>query len=88
MAATIKFRIGGEDIQYPFEVEDSNGDVSITKVVSALKMMRQSVDKTLNKYVEEEKHRGVKDRGMIYIYYAAKQRFCFGTSDKSCLRLF
>ena len=63
MAAIIRFRIGGDDIQYPFEVEESNGEVSIAKVASAVKMMRQVVDKTLNKYVEAEKNRGLKQGG-------------------------
>ena len=62
MAATIKFRIA-EDIQYSFEVEESSGNVSITKVTSAVKMMRQMVNKTLNKYVEAEKNRGPKHIG-------------------------
>ena len=63
MAAIIRFRVGGDDIQYPFEVEESNGEVSITKVASAVKMMRQAVDDTLNKYVEAEKKRGLKQGG-------------------------
>ena len=65
MAATIKFHVGEEDIQYPFEVE-VNGEISITKVASALKMMRQMVDKTLNKHVEAEKSRRGKQNGKIY----------------------
>ena len=63
MAATIKFLVDGEDIQYPFEVEEINGEVSITKVVSALKMMRKMVDKTLTKHVEAEKSRRGKQIG-------------------------
>ena len=56
MAATIEFQIGDENVKHSFGVENDEGKISISKLASALRVMRQSVvDKALNKYVEAEK---------------------------------
>ncbi|XP_065068998.1 uncharacterized protein LOC135694221 [Rhopilema esculentum] len=55
MAATMVFQIGTETVSRSYDVSDASKNTSITKIVSALKEMRQSTDHVLNRFVEAEK---------------------------------
>ena len=49
------FQIGTETISRSYDVSDASKNTSITKIMSALKEMRQNTDQVLSRFVEAEK---------------------------------